>query len=202
MSNTIFPSSFPEASVFLENFAEVAQTHKDEFGLSADQIKTINDTKTKYQADLREKQAVDDLSRSKNAAMRKTHDEASDLVSFFNTILKADKKIARSSIQQLGLTKSAESPASISPVMPKDLVAEGFSNGINKIKWKKGANKPNTQYLVEAKSGAETEFSFAGVTTKSVFEHLDQKPGVRTFYRVKAQRNDEASPYSNEAVVY
>lgn len=202
MPTTIFPSSYPEAMVFLENFATVAQNNKEELGLTEEQLTVIKTTKNKYQSDLNAKQAADDNQTAKITIMRETHKEANDLVSFYNTTLKATKTISRSSLQQLGLNVTTENSSPTSPVMPTDVVAEGFSNGINKVKWKKGANISGTQYIIEAKSGDAAEFSYAGVTTKSTFEHKNQKPGVRTFYRVKAQRNDEPSPYSNEAVVY
>jgi hypothetical protein len=202
MPTSIFPSSFPEAMVFLENFATVAQTNKEELGITDEQLTAIKAIKNKYQNDLNAKQAADDIQTAKNTAMRETHKDANSLVSFYNTTLKATKTISRSSLQQLGLNITTESSFATSSVMPTNVVAEGFSNGINKIKWKKGSNISGTQYIVEAKSGEATVFSYAGVTTKSTFEHKEQRPGVRTFYRVKAQRNDESSPYSNEAVVY
>jgi hypothetical protein len=202
MPTSIFPSSYPEAIVFLENFATVAQTNKEELGITEDQLTTIKSLKNKYQNDLNAKQAADDIQTAKNTTMRETHKEANALVSFYNTTLKATKTISRSSLQQLGLNVTTENSFATSPVMPTNVVAEGFSNGINKVKWKKGANISGTQYIVEAKSGNATVFSYAGVTTKSTFEHKNQKPGERIFYRVKAQRNDEQSPYSNEAVVY
>jgi hypothetical protein len=57
-------------------------------------------------------------------------------------------------------------------------------------------------YIIEAKIGNSAEYMFVKALTKARFEHKNQTPGVRAFYRVKAIRGDLESAYSNEAVVY
>ena len=124
------------------------------------------------------------------------------LIGSVNIIVKSDKTIPDSLIESLGLDADDDSLTSIVPVQPADLVVEGRSNGINYLKWASGGNKPRTIYIVEAKIGDATSYVFAKSTTKTRFEHKNQTPGVRVFYRVKAVHGDLESASSNEAVVY
>ena len=85
---------------------------------------------------------------------------------------------------------------------PVDLSVKGFSNGINALKFNRNGNKHGTIFLIEAKIGAATDWTIVGTTTKAGYEHKGQKPGVKVLYRIRAQRGEEVSEPSNEAVVY
>lgn len=202
MFANIYKMSDAEFAVWLENFWAVFDANVAEFGLTAtesNELKTIKDEMT---AALNEKQASEETRQAKTVAFRGKRRTAVKKVAFYNTIFKANDLIADSLIEQLGLDSNDENLTSATPQQPLDLVAEGFSNGNNETKWKKNGNKPNTIYIIEGRLETQPNFAYVGSTTKTKFIHKNQTPGVRMFYRVKAQRNDKESTNSNEAVVY
>lgn len=113
-----------------------------------------------------------------------------------------DSGVSADKLAEINFEADDTGKSAVVPQTPLDLLVEGFSNGKNSLKWNRNGNKPGTIFIVEAKTGDETKFSIVGTTTKSNFDHKDQKPGVKQVYRVRAQRGDDFSDYSNEAVVY
>jgi hypothetical protein len=78
-----------------------------------------------------------------------------------------------------------------------------FKFRLNILKWKRNDNKPNTVFIIECRSGAASnEWMQIGVTQRTAFEHRLPKAGEQCLYRVYAARNEQNSPYSNEAIVY
>lgn len=191
-----------EFSVWLEHFEAVLAARKDELGVSDDQVAEMAAIKTSTQTALNEKQTAEDVRQAKTADYREKRAAAVKKVAYYSKIFKADEAISDALIEELGLDSSVEHHYSTTPQMPLNVVVEGFSNGINSLKWKANGNRPNTVYIIEARKETETNFAYAGTTTKTKFDHKNQKPGDRIFYRVRAMRNDEESPNSNEAVVY
>jgi hypothetical protein len=191
-----------EFSVWLENFKEVIDDNLAALNLTAANLTELQNLKIDLDGALAAKQSAEELKKAKTSDLREKRKAAVEKVSFYNKTLKANKAISNSLIEQLGLNFGVSNTSNKMPVEPTELVAEGFSNGNNQLKWKKNGNKVNTHYVVEARLETEPKFSYAGGTTKTKFVHKNQKPGARMFYRVKAQRHDEESTYSNEAVVF
>ena len=108
----------------------------------------------------------------------------------------ADKFVA------MGFDADDLTVSSIAVQSPADLSVKGVSNGINTLKFNRNGNKQGTIFLIEAKIGDAAEWTIVATTTKTGFEHKGQKPGVKVLYRVRAQRGEEISEPSNEAVVY
>lgn len=202
MFANIYKMSDAEFAVWLENFWTVFDANVAEFGLTVAESNELKNIKDEMTAALNEKQASEETRQAKTVAFREKRRIAAKKVSFYNTIFKADETIADSLIEQLGLDSDDDNLTSSTPQQPTNLVAEGFSNGNNQLKWNKNGNKPMTVYIIEARAESQPNFSFVGTTTKQKFTHKNQTPGARIFYRVKAQRHDDLSPNSNEAVVY
>ena len=116
--------------------------------------------------------------------------------------IQANPAVSNSLKEQLGLTVRTAPSRAIAPANPFALVVTGFDNGVNALLWNRNGNAAGVQYVIEARIGNEAEFSMVGTTTKSKFEHGEQKPGVQAIYRVYAQRASIQSNVSNEAVVY
>ena len=198
----LYKMSDAEFSIWLKNFEAELETNKTALGVSDAQVAEVVALSGGVQTALTEKQAADETQAAKVANLRDKRKVAMKKVSYYNTIFKADETIDDSLIEQIGFDPDSDGAASLSPQQPLDLVADGFSNGINKLKWKRNGNPQNTTFIIEGRKEADPGFSFVGTTSKSKFDHKNQQPGVRMFYRVKVQRNDEESPYSTEAVVY
>lgn len=101
---------------------------------------------------------------------------------------------------QLNLTIA---PTPAGPVVPPaNLNVTGYANGANELKWNRNGNGAGTIFVIEAKIGAETEWTQIGTTTKTKFTSGGNTPGEQAAYRIYATRGDETSEPSNEAIVY
>lgn len=127
--------------------------------------------------------------------------QGNDFISLLKTTA-TSKKIPLATQQEIGFGDDDKIPSKIPVYDPADLVVTGASNGINTLKWNKNDNKAGTIYNIEALIGEATDFIIVGTTTVTRFEHKNQKPGNEITYRIRAQRGDDFSDYSNEATVY
>ncbi len=87
------------------------------------------------------------------------------------------------------------------PETPTDLRATGFSNGVNKLRYR-GNNGPNTvNYILEANKG--DGWFIIGATRNQSFKHEGVTPGQGYQYRVQARASRGlVSAWSNTAAVY
>lgn len=202
MSKKYYKMNSAEMSFFLGNFISIADANKTELNISNETLLSLNAVKTDLDAKIVDRQAKQEAAVAATAALHQTMKNALDLISSVNNGVKSNKTVPNSLIELLGLDANDNNLTTIVAVAPTDLVAEGRSNGINYLRWKSGGNKPRTTYIIEAKIGDAEDYVFISVTTKMRFEHKNQTPGVRVFYRVKAVHSEQESAYSNEAVIY
>lgn len=190
-----------ELAAWIDNFYTVASAAPATYGVTAAQV-----TALKARADdLREKMAArltaEDAARAAIINQRASREAGEPEASYLNTIIKANPNISDADKEAVGI--DLPKPRSkTAPVRPEDLVANGFQDGRNVLKWNRSGNKPNTQFIVESKASATSDFAYLATTTETKYEHHGATPGARVVYRVKAQRSGEESTYSNEATVY
>ena len=202
MAKTFYPANNAEFLIWLDNFVTVADSKQAELGLSAAQVTALQTLRTDFGNQLNDQAAKKEASTAATTLVNGTRKTANSEVGALNAVFKASKTISADLIEQLGLNANSDSLVSSVPVAPEDLVVSGFSNGTNSLKWASGGNKPRTNYIVEAKIGDAADYAFVAVSTKLRYEHKNQTPGVRVFYRVKAVSGDLESAYSNVAVIY
>ncbi len=202
MAKKYYKLSPAELLVFLTNFNTVADANKAELGLNGAQVTEMNDMKTELEAKLIDRQAKNEAAIASTSALGEIVKNATSMLGTHNITFKANKAIPDSMIESLGFDPDDDSPTPVLAITPTDLVVEGRSNGSNYIKFNRNGNKAVVNFILEAKIGNETEYKFVKVLSKTRFEHKNQTPGVRAFYRVKAVHGDSESNYSNEAVVY
>ena len=202
MSKKYYKMTAAELLVFLTNFNTVADVNKAELSLSAPQLTEMQDVKNDLEAKLIDRQAKQEAAIASTSALNQTAKNVNAMLGGYNTTFKANKAIPDSMIEELGFDPDDDTPTTIVAIAPSDLVVEGRSNGSNYIKFKRNGNKPVVNFILEMKIGDETQYKFVKVLSKTRFEHKNQTPGVRAFYRVRAVHGDSESTYSNEAVVY
>lgn len=202
MANTFYPSNNAEFLIWLINFIAVAIANKEDLGLSEAQIDALAALRDSFSTQLNDQQAKKEASVAATTLVNGTRKSANSEVGALNAVFKASKTIPPELLEKLGLNANGDSLVSSVPVQPVDLVVSGSSNGTNSLKWASGGNKPRVNYIVEAKIGDAANYSFVAVSTKTRYEHKNQTPGARAFYRVKAVSGDQESAYSNEAVIY
>lgn len=191
-----------ELSVFMTNLNAMAEAKKAELGISNALLSNLTEGKTDLDGGIDERQATKEAASAAVTGLKQKYKKALAAIAALNQTLKGNKDAPAELIEMMGLDVDDGSLTAIIPVAPVDLVVTGSSNGINLLKWKSGGNKQRTTYIIEAKIGAATEYSFVKATSKTRFEHKNQTPGVKVLYRVKAVHGDLESSYSNEAVVY
>jgi Domain of unknown function (DUF4365) len=119
-----------------------------------------------------------------------------------NELVKNDSVVTNSTVEQLGFSASKTVNTSSTPNTPTDLVGKGTSDGINSLKWSRNGNRQGVMFIIEAKIGDSANYVMVDAVTGSRFEHVDQIPGVKIQYRVKAKRSNAESGFSNVAIVY
>ena len=200
--SSFYPVNDAEFSVWLGNFIAVATTNRVVLGLGDADLAALTAAKTALDAKITASQSANDAAKSATTAKKTTRKSTNALIGYRAKVINANAAIPADIKRQLGLTVRDSKPTSTPPNAPVNLMADGFSTGVNQLDWDTNGNLRGTQYLIEAAVGSATAFKFVGTTTKSRFEHKGQTPGVQVIYRVKAQRADKDSEYSNDALVY
>lgn len=95
-------------------------------------------------------------------------------------------------------TPSASGPVTV----PTTLSAEPVANGTCKVTWKRNGNVVGTSFVIETKTSMSGAWSFYATTTKTKFNDTNAAPGSPKWYRVRAERGDVVSGWSNEATIY
>ncbi len=91
----------------------------------------------------------------------------------------------------------------VDPETPTNLSATGYSNGVNRLKYR-GNNPAGTViYTIQARPSLTDEWAIIGSTHKQSFKHTPVSPGQFYQYRVRADASiGRTSAWSNETVVY
>jgi hypothetical protein len=193
--------SHSEFKNLLDNIFEKAGATPADYGLNAALIAEINTNRGTIAdgiADQLEKKADAKAATTTLNQLRKDSDNLASRVK----LAMRNANVAAKKFEELGFDADDLTPSSIAPQTPTELTAQGSSGGTNALKFNRNGNKKGAIFIIEAKIGAATGYAIVGTTTKTNFNHTGQTPGVKAMYRVRAQRGDQFSEYSNEAVVY
>lgn len=172
------------------------------YGLTQGLIDDIKANRDVLAADIADQRAKQDAATAATTKLRATRAAGNRLAARVKQTMKLGE-VAENRIVDLGFNADDAVATPIGAQTPTELSVEGFSNGSNKMKFKRSGNKPNTIFTIEAKTGGAASFVIVGTTTTTTFNHTNQTPGVKVVYRVRAQRgNGGFSEYSNEAIVY
>lgn len=186
----------------LDDIAAKADGNAADFFLTQgliDQIKTAGGVLT---ADISDQAAKQSAAKAATNKLGQTRKDGDKLVSLLKRTMKANADFSPDKYVEFGFDADDLTPSAIAPQTPADLSVEGFSNGTNELKFNRNGNKTGTVFIIEAKIGEAANYSIIGTTKKTNYRHTGQKPGVKIVYRLRAQRGDQFSEYSNEAVIY
>lgn len=113
----------------------------------------------------------------------------------------ASPSVSNEKLASAGLPPRTERSSFVSPTTPLEFLADAFSNGSVKLKWKRNGNTSSTVFNIEAKTeDGAWELVWSGTQSKTTFSNY--APGVEVSFRVYASKNDEFSEASNIAVIY
>lgn len=185
---------------WIVHFAAVAAPNAAVLGLGPGDVSAMNTASANFSAAYEAAQASKATTRGlvqTKSALRVTSERT--FRSYAKRIL-ANPGVSDALKGQLGMIPGV---TPLGPVaVPANLSATAYSNGINRLRWKRSGNPQGTVFTVEAKIGNASSFSIIASTTRASFNHTDQTPGVQVVYRVTASRGGVTSGASNEAVVY
>ena len=202
MPNDYLPKRDTELSLWLGNFITVAQANITLLAfLPADLMNLSNDNAT-FTGNVSQlnaaKETLKSATQNKNVARKKAVADARALA----RRVQSNAAVTPGLKSLLGLNPKTNKPGVVQPVTPTDLVADGYSNGVNELKWNRNGNHPSTVFLVEAQIGTATEFTQIGAVTAAKFTHSGVTPGMKVVYRVRARRRNVVSDPSNFATLY
>lgn len=190
-----------ELVMWMTNFIEVVGAAPADYGLTAAQVTEVVNFRDGLQAAITKREGSEGVFRADVAAQQGSRNIADPFISFLIASIKKNPNVSPE--KKINARIEPNKPAtSTPPVTPAAIMANGYENGINVVRWDRSGNKPNTQFILEYREAAETSFEYLATTTETVFNHIGMKPGMQCAYRVKAQRAGQESPYSNVAVVY
>ena len=190
-----------ELLAWMDNFVTVAGTAPADYGTTAAEVAAVSADADDLRSKIALRNTADDAAEAATTAQGVSRDTSESRASTLNIIIKANPDIPVENKNKIGI-EMPKPPTKTPPVRPEDLVANGFEDGRNTLKWSRTGNKPNTQFIIEFKFVDDLKFQYLTTTTETKYDHRNTVVGKRCFYRVKAQRAGEESTYSNEAMVY
>jgi hypothetical protein len=171
------------------------------FGLTATIAGQLSAYASAYEASYQNLLSAE--SAYKKAIEEKNAEKArfAELYSRYLTQSYATPSVTDAALASIGLDPKPVRGPVTSPTTPLDLLAEAFSNGYVKFKWKRNGNSNATTFNVEAKiEDGAWDLIWSGPRTK--LELSGFAPGTQVAFRVYASKGDEQSAPSNIAVIY
>lgn len=196
------PDTEQRAIAWSKHFAQVAEQHLAETGLTQqeiDELKAANDEylqAKKAQMDAHTKARV--ATTTKDQARQKAMELARRLAQGArnNSLMTNELLVA------LRLTPKEPRRRRVLPIRPEGLSASVRSNGAIALRWDRSGNEKGTTYVIEARVGFKGAYRYVGMTHKPSFVDYGRTPGVVVEYRVYAQRTEYRSLACGGAMVY
>lgn len=203
MANKPFYEMNPEELLpWLLNFITIARLRAAELPMvEKARLDALEDWMQMLQTKLNTQVAADEAKVAATRDLNDTHGLTQEKVSYFNTVIKADKSLPPELSEALGLpvTRETERPALATPL---DLTVKPQIDGDHDLAFDRNGNPRGAVFVFESQTGDAAEWTYLDSTTERKYTHRGQKPGVQIAYRVKATYKGESSPWSAVAVAY
>ncbi|WP_309711698.1 fibronectin type III domain-containing protein [Armatimonas sp.] len=201
MPQDYLPANDREFLAWLKNFNRVATTNKLIFAFTDDELEELTGAETTLEDAIATNDAAQSAAQA--AMTAKTQAQAGATSMARAAAQRAQTSKAPDALRDaIGITVRDKVRSRLTAQTPLELVALAAADETHILKWKSGGNKSGTQYLIEAKIGESTTWTLIDVSTRVTYKHLEQPPGQKVRYRVRAKRGDSTSGYSNESGVY
>ena len=202
MPDDYLPKGKTQLQAWLANFNNVASAQMTSLGLTAADVTALTGTTGNFNY------SVAGVKTAKAALKSATQAETAAVKTVSNTVrgvvrrIQANPAVTPAQKASLGVNPRSAVKNHTPPVTPTGLTAEGFSTGVNSLKWNRAGNKANTIFAVEAQIGASADWVEVGSVSATKFDHVGQTPGVKTAYRVLATRAGMKSVASPSVTLY
>lgn len=185
--------------VWQNNFVSVAGDNAATLGLSAGEVSTITTATANFASAY---DAVEAAKLAYQAAIltKKAAEAASrETLRQYAMEFKNNPSVSLALKTNLGLNMTITPLGPVVP--PSDLTATAYTNGVNRLKWKRNGNR-QTVFIIEALYAGSSEWTIVGQATKTSIDFEDCVVGQGVTYRVRAMRSAVESAPSNFASVY
>lgn len=183
-----------------EDFVDTATANKTELNFSAEDQAEGLALKTALITELNEIQTMRATLDGKETSFSNRRKTASEFQASRKKFFGANPNVSDGLKAELKITRASAGGTAVA--QPLNLSAEGQASGINALKWERNGNPGHRNFTIEYRVGETGQWLIAGTTRKTTFNHKNQTPGVKIYYRVYAHTDEEQSPHSNTAVVY
>lgn len=117
-------------------------------------------------------------------------------------LMYANPAVSSSDLLSIGFAPRSTAKTPILPYIPQEPFATPFADGTVKLTWKAGDNKYGVIYEVEVSDADESNWTLLASTTKTRLTFNGFAPGVPKWFRIRATKNGDVSPYSVNAGIY
>jgi hypothetical protein len=198
-SQDYLPKEDQALNAWLQTFNNVCNINKTELGLSNADLTAIGNAYGQFSDDMvaldSAKSAYQGIVTGKN----KTKSGSTTVVRTFARKFKANPAVSEATLRSLGIVANN----SVTPVVPvTNLVVTGCDDGVNKLKFDRATNSQGTMFIIEYREEGQSDWKFAASITRTTFNHEDQTPGQKQYYRVISTRAGKSSTPCPPAVVY
>jgi hypothetical protein len=184
-SSDYIPGSDQLYVAWLNNFTTVCADNTAALSLTPAELTSIQNASTTFINGVASQDAARNVYRGAVADKKDYRDEITSIVRKYAREFKANPAVSNGLLTSLGIvTSSASGPVT----QVTGLQVTGCADGVNKLTWNRAGNSPQTIFIIEYKTGTETDWGFAAAITKTSFNHEDQTPGELVWYRIIASR--------------
>lgn len=202
MSQNFYKMSHPEFIIWMKNMLNVIEENVAITNIDAELITESKTTRNNLETNLGQRQALTDNLAGKNQEIKFNRKDLNKTAAKIQGLLKLNSNVPSSLIEQAGFNVDEGGRSSTAPNSPLDLVVTGSSDGVNRLKWVRNGNPQGTLFFIEAKIGNSDKWEIVDTVTVAKYEHVNQTPGVKIQYRIRAKRGTVESQPSNTATVY
>ena len=202
MSDDYLPKKDKDLQAWLNNFVTIANANLPALGITVLDMGPITSDQTSFTGAIATLVTAKDTLKSATQGKNQVRKKAVNDIRALVRRIQANPTVQPPLKSSLGLNPRTVKPSRVTPVTPAGLTVAGYSNGDNVLDWSANGNKAGTNYLVEAKFGAATNFVQVSAGTATRFTHSGQTPGAKVTYRIVAKRRNLVSSPSDTASVY
>ncbi|MBS1714759.1 MAG: fibronectin type III domain-containing protein [Armatimonadetes bacterium] len=181
--------------------ATVIQANLAAYGVSLPQITSVTLAVNALDADVTEVTAKTAALKAAYEGKRADRANLINVLSVVGAVIYNNPNVTDEMIAAAGFAVHDTGGTPVVPQQPLDLLAAPFADGSVNLKWKRNGNPTGVSFLVESR-GATGGWDFVTSTNKARTTVNGFAPGVTTWFRVTATKNDLTSLPSNEAPIY
>jgi len=191
-----------EFRTWMANFVTQTSSYASYLGLQAGDLGVIQDAADSLAG------ALEAAETARMESLAATEAKDLQLATTLNTVrryanrFRASQAVSDDVLIALGLPPHSSGGSLVNLFVPSGLIATAAGTGLNTLKWKRAGNAPGATFVIEVRYGTDGDWTLAGVSSRTKFEHTGNPVGTLAFYRVYAQRDGRRSDYSEAVTLY